>query len=229
MLVFNFKNYLSASFYNIKKYLDPINSLDSEIKDLVFVAPNVVSLGIALHMYPNINFISQNVSFVSDQKSTGHIHVDVLLDAGVKYSIVNHSENRVSISESTLDFLCNLQSKGMRFFICCESVEEAIFFLKINPFAIVYEHRDLIGSNISVTTKMDDVKNFIHIFQNNSVITKPLIGAGISNKKDIMDSLLLGASGVFVASAYVNSVDPYEKLLEFISPFQDLLRQKKLN
>lgn len=145
---------------------------------------------------------AEHVDPVSGGAYTGSITVDMIKAAGASGSLVNHSEKRLSFNDIA-KVVNLLRSRGLASIICCESVKEARRFKKLMPDYIAYEPRELIGSDVSVTTKPGLIKSIVKAVSPVPV----LVGAGVKTREDIKTSLSLGASGVLIASGVVKAVD----------------------
>lgn len=218
MLILNLKTYPESTGTNIYSIFDSLNTAitqDPSLKDLVFVAPANIYLSELKSKYPNINILAQTVSSKNAGSTTGWIPADNLVSLGINMAIYNHSEYRQNI-ETIVEDIKSIQAKGIKLIVCCENVDEAAMILEAEPFAIAYEPKDLIGSGISVTTRPEAVIEFIS-FVNGKTIA--IIGAGVTTKEDVENSIKLGGQGVLLASAYVKAEDKGAKLKELIDPF----------
>ncbi len=220
MLVLNLKTYSESTGLNCKKLLDIVseyvaNTKIEKIRDRIIVAVAQTDLFWAKQNYPDLIIAAQNVDNKVQGSSTGWVPVETLLSYGVEYALYNHSEHRM-YSDSILEDIKTIQSKGVKLIVCCENTQEAVKLTAANPFAIAYEPKDLIGSGISVTTRPESVSEFVKAIPTQKNI---LIGAGVSNGDDINKAVELGAEGVLLASAFVKALDPKAKLDELVQPF----------
>ncbi len=220
MLILNLKTYSESNADTLFKMLDEVSRFVTDYpmfnrdSNKLFIAPPLIYLSEVINKYPNIHFVSQNVSSKLEGQSTGAIVVENLLSLGVKYSLYNHSECK---SELDIEEIINIQSRGLKLMVFTESVSEAQELIKTNPEYLIYEPQDLIGSGISVTTRPEAVTQFINTFKNTN--TKLLIGAGVTTVEDVVNSLRLGATGVALASSFVKANNHYDKLIELTKPF----------
>ena len=154
------------------------------------------------------------------QKSntTGWIGIEQLKSNDVKFSIYNHSEHR-SWNDNIVEDIKTIQSNGVDLIVCCENLDEAKTLLQANPFGIAYEPKDLIGSDVSVTSRPEIVSEFLNLTKSD---TTAFIGAGIQGRTDIEKGLELGAEGFIIASSFVKSENPKEFITELVSPFLQL-------
>ena len=154
---------------------------------------------------------AEHVDPVVSGAYTGSITVDMIKAAGASGSLVNHSEKRLKYNEIA-KVINLLKSRGLTSILCCESVKEAKRFKKLRPDYIAYEPKELIGSNVSVTTKPLLIKEIVKALSPIPV----LVGAGVKTREDIEISLNLGASGVSIASGVVKAVDKEKVIKELI-------------
>jgi triosephosphate isomerase (TIM) len=218
MLVLNLKTYPESAGTNLTKLLSAIKEVVSEnpqYQDLIYVAPATIDLAKAKADFPELNIIAQHVDFLSPGSTTGWTPAENLLSMGISYSIINHSEHRVH-NDNIIENLKSLQNKGLKLIVCCENEVEAQKLLEVQPYAVAYEPKELIGSGISVTTKPEEVTKFVNVARGKTTM---LVGAGVSNTEDVAKSMELGAQGVLLASAFVKAPDPKAKLLELLAPF----------
>ncbi len=220
MLILNFKNYPEATGKSLKSVLGSIQSAISQnpkISELVVVSPAIYDLHFTLESSNGFNVFAPHVDHRHSGSTTGWSPAENLLNLGVEGSILNHSEHRFSDLDELLNVVSEVQSKDMKLVICCESLEEAEKLLKLNPYAIAFEDKELIGTGNSITTgRPEDVKSFISLVKGK---TKAIIGAGISTADDVREGLSFGADGFILASAFVKSEDKTQKLLELAEPF----------
>lgn len=218
MLVLNFKTYPQTTSANLVEKLEAIVDAFMEepaLAEIVVVAPSIAELGLARFLEPGLTLAAQTAVNTELGKSTGQLPLPLLKDLTVDYVIANHSEIKLGI-DVAIDLIKAANEQGLRVIACCESVEEAKELLAANPFAIAYEPPELIGTGISVSTRPEAVSAFVELFQDSEVL--PLIGAGVTTKEDVENSLKLGAKGVLVASAFAKAEDAKATLLELASP-----------
>jgi triosephosphate isomerase (TIM) len=218
MLILNLKTYPESTAeksVEIAQIIQNYQTENPQNSKLIHIAPSVLDIEILKRDFSELNIVSQNVDAVTQGASTGWIPVEELIELGVEISLYNHSEHRRFMG-AIVDEIKKIQSKGMRLIVCCETIDEAKTILEANPYAIAYEPKDLIGSGVSVTTRPEIVKEFIKAVKDSAL---PIIGAGVASGTDIVTALELGAKGVLVSSAFVQSEDKLGKLQEFMMAF----------
>ncbi len=221
MIILNLKNYPESTGNNAIDIVNAIATLisaNAKLKDLLVVAPAVYDLHMAANVSSsaNVTLAAPHVDAANPGSSTGMVPAANLEQFGIKYSILNHSEHRLTW-ENLVATMQTAQAAGLKLIVCCESVAEAQALLPYQPFAIAYEDKDLIGSGQSIITgRPEEIKKFIELTKGK---TKVIIGAGISSGEDVKAGIAMGAEGFILASAFVKATDRSAKALELVTPF----------
>ncbi len=220
MIILNLKNYPEATGLNLRSVLSEIDAAaneNSKVRDLVAVVPAIYDLHFAVENVNGLQVFSPHVDDKTTGSTTGWTPAETLQSINIHYSVLNHSEHRYSNWEELEATILHVQEVGLKTIVCCENLEEAEKLLRLKPYAIAYEDKDLIGSGQSITTgRPEEVKKFIELTKNK---TKVIIGAGISSGEDVSQGLEFGAEGFILASAFVKAVNKKEKVLELAAPF----------
>ncbi|VVB74878.1 Triosephosphate isomerase [Candidatus Tiddalikarchaeum anstoanum] len=204
LIIVNFKCYDKATGHNGLKIAAYCSTYDN-----VIVCPQAIDLD-NISAIPGLNVFSQHVDPVLEGPFTGKMGINVLKKAGVKGSLLNHSENRLKF-ETIAETVSLLKKNGLKSLICCESLDEAAKFAKLRPDYICFEPKSLIGKTQSVADLNPELITTI------SKAVKPvklIIGAGIDSPKEVREVLLRGAVGVIVASSVIKSDDPRKIIKE---------------
>lgn len=158
----------------------------------------------------------QHVDLFSQGAKSGFISALQAQALGIKGTLLNHSEHR--LSPGTLKKTLKELPPGFDSILCLQSLHQLDFWAKnLKPTFFAYEPKELIGSSTQsvATAKPETIKNFAA-----KISSAPLlVGAGIKSSVDVATSLKLGAAGVLVASAFVQSADPKAKLIDLCRPF----------
>ncbi len=214
LFIINAKNYSQGSGENLRRFIEYAESASQDFNVEVLVAPPVVDLYYYAKKNPE-RLISQAVDTVDYGSSTGHIPLMRLVDMGLKYSLINHSENRV---DHMLIKDINLVAKdiGFRLVVCIQSIDELkeLLSLGVKPYAYAFEPPELIGSGRSVSKYAgDELQKAVEICREAGV--RCLCGAGITDVEDVELSMEYGVEGILVSSGIIKSKDPLGRILKF--------------
>ena len=163
----------------------------------------------------NIPVFSQSINPRIAGSHTGWILPDNLKSIGVKGTLINHSEHRDTIAniENSINMCKELNLYSLT---CSNNAKTSLGLAACLPDAIAMEPPELIGSGISVSTKPEIIRETIYLIKKHFEEVKTVVGAGISTKKDVSDSIELNAEGILLASAFVKAKDPEKILIEMV-------------
>ena len=163
----------------------------------------------------DIPVFSQSVDARIPGSNTGWIIPENLKSIGVEGTLINHSEHRDTIAniERSINVCRDLNLYSL---VCSNNVKTSLALAACLPDAIAMEPPELIGSGISVSTKPEIVKETISLVKKHFKEVKTIVGAGVSNQKDVSDSIKLNAEGVLLASAFVKAKNPEKALIEMV-------------
>jgi len=101
--------------------------------------------------------------------------------------------------------------------VCASTLSEVRKVALFKPDFIAYEPTELIGGEISVTqAKPDIIVKAVELVKSLSRRTKVLCGAGVHNKEDLGQALVLGCSGVLIGHSVPKARDPKKFLEEML-------------
>ncbi len=152
---------------------------------------------------------SQHVDYQKKGKATGFILPEAVKKDGAIGSFLNHSEHKLSfdVLKKTIK---RCKKIGLKTIVFASSLSEAIKIEKLKPDHLIYEPPELVGGKISVSkAKPELIKKIFRKLK-----MKFLVGAGIHSREDVKIAMKLGASGIAVSSAIVNSENPKKRLGE---------------
>jgi triosephosphate isomerase len=207
MIVINLKNYKIG-----KEILDLVRTIEIYYNKAIVAVPATELESIIKNT--SIPIYSQHVDFSEPGRGTGKIIPESLISLGVSGSLLNHSENKVSMAtlKKTVK-RCN--EVGLKLIVCASNLKEVAEIVKLKPYAIAFEDPKLIATGKSITEHNEHgIKKFVDMLKDTEII--PLCGAGITSGEDVAAALILGCKGVLVASAVANSQSP-EKFLKDVS------------
>ncbi len=216
MIVLNLKTY-PASLERALDFVEIAKDASREAGLPILIAVPSIQLKDAAKIYKNV--FAQHVDDSRPGAFTGSIPPEAIKEVKAAGSLLNHSERKVPFEKIkiTLERLNDLKLEAI---ICAESQEEVLKIGRLNAKYIAIEPPELIGSGISVSNaKPEVVKGAVETIATINGEMSVLCGAGISTREDVQKALELGARGVLLASAFVNSKNPKEFLRSLASAF----------
>lgn len=206
LLIVNVKHYRNAVGKNIESFVRSCPEKLSDGWSLVFAIGTYDSD--IIHRLSNRKFMSQHVDGNEFGAFTGKVSVELLKEKGFVGSLLNHSENRVG-QEQIRATITSARRSSFPVIVCLENLDEIKKIANFRPDYIAYEPKELIGGDISVSTAKPDVITHAAEICHSAGIGL-IVGAGVKNRRDVVRSLELGATGVLVASGIVLAKDPAE-------------------
>ncbi len=217
MIVLNLKTY-KKSLEKALYFVDIAGEIVEETGVRVIVCPPLVFLKDAAERFSDV--FAQYADPESPGAFTGSIPVEGLKIAKVKGSLVNHSEKKIKMFEKIKAIVERLHQNALESLVCAENPEEAEKIASLHPTYVAIEPPELIGSGISVSTaKPEIITDAVKRIKTINEKLPVLCGAGVSNVDDVQKTLELGADGVLLASAFVNSENPKEFLKSLAAMF----------
>ncbi|MFA5843143.1 MAG: triose-phosphate isomerase [Candidatus Gracilibacteria bacterium] len=151
-----------------------------------------------------IPVFAQHLDLVHFGSYTGHILAEAVKVSGAFGTLLNHSEHRLSLEVLKLS-IQRAKEVGLVVVACAQDPEEGAVIAGFGPDFVAVEPPELIGGDISVATaKPEIIQVAVDLIGRGRV----LVGAGVKNSKDIEIAIMLGASGVLLASGVTKAADP---------------------
>lgn len=162
-----------------------------------------------------IPIFAQHTDYKPLGKSTGNIVPEQLLNINIRGSLLNHSENNISLGDIEKTVI-RLKELDMISIVCAKSQVEAKQIAKfkiVRPTFIAVEPPELIGGEMSVSqAKPDIISKSVKVCGDIPV----LVGAGVKDNADVKVAIHNGARGVLLASHFVLAKDPEKFLMELL-------------
>ncbi len=212
MIVVNFKSYLEGTGENALKLARICKKLSEKYNAEIVIAPQDADI-FRISSRVRIQIFAQSIEPIEPGAHTGHELALAAKDAGAVGTLINHSENRLSVKDigKTVEIA---RKNGLKTLVCIPDEKILREVVEFKPDFIAYEVPELIGTGRAVSEVMpDSVRTFVKTLSDIDPNIIPLCGAGISDGKDVKAALELGTKGVLVASAVVQSKNP-EKVLK---------------
>ena len=224
LLIINLKNYLEASG---KATIDLAVTAESVARDTgveIALAPSSPFLS-EIAKIVELPILAQHLDVAGPGSTTGSLVPEIVQNAGIGGSLVNHSEHRIPRNEIR-EIVQRLGKLDMTSILCAQDQTEVSELSKLLPTMVAIEPPDLIGSGVAVSkAKPELVSDCITAARGSDSGATVICGAGIITGEDVKAALQLGARGVLVASGIVKNKDWRKIIEEMVSPmrfFEDL-------
>jgi len=203
LILINFKTYKEGTGKKGLKLAREIGSFKSDKYQLA-IAPQAVDLkGIVKAV--RIPVFAQHMDGISFGAHTGSILPESLKEAGVKGTLLNHSEKKLSLKEIKRSISCCKRLRLLSL-VCASNLEEAREIARFHPDYLAYEPKELVGGGVSVTkAKPEIISKVVKLVGRIDRKVKVLCGAGIQSREDIKKALALGTEGVLIAHKVVKA------------------------
>ena len=215
LIVLNLKTYESATG---KKVVTLANDLWEAAEvygaDLV-VAAQATDIRFLKSEVPELTVYAQHIDPYGYGAYTGYITAEAIIGAGASGTLLNHSERK--IDHGTLaETIKVAQDKRLEVIACADSVLEAGQIAQFSPKYIAVEPPELIGGDVSVTTRPELIVESIDTVRKVDEDITMLVGAGVKTYEDLDKAIELGAAGVLLASGITKAKDPKKAFLNLI-------------
>lgn len=216
MILVNFKTYQQSSGEKALFLANYLKEIKDEFSVQAVVCPQALDIKEVLKILPNSTW-TQHLDNKNIGQSTGWFPVEVAKNLGVKGTILNHSEHKLSF-DVLGETVKSCKEFGLQTLIFADSLEEAKKVAELNPDWIGYEPPELIASKETsvARAKPEVIESAVKAIPNVPI----LVGAGVKDRQDVEVSLRLGAKGVGVSSAVILAEDPKEVLEDLASGFK---------
>jgi triosephosphate isomerase len=215
VVAINFKTYASSTGTSAQILAKLCEETAQKTQKNVFICVSATDVHIAKEL--SIPVYAQHVDGVSYGAHTGDILPGDLAQYQIAGSLINHSEDQYQIEDikKAID-ACKVAK--ITSIVCAGSLDIAKQVAEFTPDCIAYEPPDLIGGDVSVTTRPEIVSQVKDAIQAINPSIKILVGAGVKNADDVKKALELGTDGVLLASAITKAEDPQKVLEELVQP-----------
>lgn len=149
-------------------------------------------------------------------RGMGRILPETLADAGADGVVLNHAENRDTLTDLVWK-IDRCRDLGMDSIVCVDSIEMGRAIAEFDPDMMTYEMPEDISTGRAITqTHPDRVRDFLAMIEEENPRTRVLVGGGISTPEDVRLAFEQGAHASGAASA-VSLADDRESLLRDIA------------
>lgn len=218
MIFVNFKTYKEASGERAVELVRILHECETEVNVPIISVVQMVDVRVCVGVGGEVWV--QHVDGVEYGQFTGWILPEGVVDAGVRGTLLNHSENKKDMADLTIT-VARCKEVGLKTLVFAGDTEELTQVMSLTPDYVSYEPPELIASrDTSVARSKPEVIGEAAKIARGAGI--PLIvGAGVKDREDVKKSLELGAAGVAVSSAVVLTDDPKKVVLDLAGGFRE--------
>lgn len=161
---------------------------------------------------------AQHVDGIEHGSHTGSTLPEAAADAGVAGTLLNHSEQRLTVAELDAG-VAAADRAGLDTVVCANNPAQIAAVTALGPDAVAVEPPELIGTGTPVSTADPDiVRDAVAAAADVDPSVPVYCGAGISTGEDILAARELGADGVLLASGVAKADDPRAALTALVDP-----------
>ena len=212
IIVVNLKAYAESTGKNALEIAKTAKEVAKESKASIAVCCQATDITLVSKKV-KIPVMAQHIDPVEQGSRTGWLTAEAVKEAGAVGTLINHSEHRLPFEEIRKALERAKQNK-LTTIICAKDDNEAEQLASLEPDFIAVEPPDLIGGDVSVTTRPELVKNSVERVKRKNPKVKVLVGAGVKTKEDVAKAIELKADGVLLASGVVKAADKRKVLKE---------------
>ncbi|PIS08998.1 triose-phosphate isomerase [Candidatus Beckwithbacteria bacterium CG10_big_fil_rev_8_21_14_0_10_34_10] len=217
MIVLNFKTYSESTGDKALKLAQICKEVADQTGVPIIIGLQAVDI-FRVSRSVSLPVFGQHLDPFEPGRNTGFIMAQSLKRAGASGVFLNHSEHpykNLSLLEKGIKAA---KENGLKTLVFTKDLEEAQKIDQFKPDYLALEEPSLVSSGkamVEFPKLLEMLKNF-----SQEIEAIPLIGAGVSNKKDVLASLKFGLKGVVLSSAFVKSSDPKVFLESLVTCFK---------
>lgn len=179
----------------------------------ILVTPQYTDLRLLAENTERILIFAQHMDPLPIGRGLGSVLPEAVKAAGAVGVMLNHAEKKLSL-DTIAETIRRADEIGLATIVCADNTEELTAIAKLGPNLLVAEPTELIG-----TGKTSDASYVTETIESVRKINPDIMvlqGAGISNGKDVYNTIRLGAQATGSTSGIIKSADPYAMVEEMI-------------
>jgi triosephosphate isomerase (TIM) len=162
----------------------------------------------------DIEVWAQHVDPIDPGRNFGLISPFSVKESGASGIAINHSERPIDLNTVEKTIL-KAKEYSLKTLVIAQTIDMAVKIADWKPDYILFEDPTLIAGKVSmIDQQKEKIKELL-----NKISVPLIIGAGISSKEDVINSIKIGVVGVGLATAFVKSENPEAKLRELAERF----------
>lgn len=216
IVILNYKTYLESSGTKALDLAHDLESAASESGITMVAAPQAADI-YRISEETSLPIFAQHIDPISPGGHTGSSLINTLIDAGIRGSLINHSEQRMKLADID-EVIKQCKANDIESCVCTNNIETSKAVAALDPVAVAVEPPELIGTGIPVSQAQPEVvEDSVKGVKAINKKVKVLCGAGITTGDDMKAAMDLGVDGVLLASGIIKAESPKDALLDLVS------------
>jgi triosephosphate isomerase len=179
----------------------------------VIVTPQYTDIRLLAENTERIHVYAQHMDYLPVGRGLGSVLPEAVKAAGAVGVMLNHAEKKLTL-DAVAKTIARADEVGLATIVCADSVEELEACARLSPNLLVAEPTELIGTG--ETAGENYVRATIRAVHEINPDIMVLQGAGISNGRDVYDTIRLGAMATGSTSGIMKAADPYAMVEEML-------------
>lgn len=216
----NFKIYPGTYGEQALSFAKMLEQIEEETSARFVLTPQLPDLRM-IATETDLSLTAPYMDAVEPGRGMGKILPDTIADAEADGVVINHAENRDTLSDLVWK-VERCRELGIDSIVCVDSIEMGRSVVEYDPDSLIYEMPEDISSDRSITeTHPDRVQKFLEMIDQQNPRTRVLVGGGISDASDVESAFELGADAAGAASAVSLAEDPESLLRDIANVFPE--------
>lgn len=179
----------------------------------VIVTPQYTDIKLLADNTERILVFAQHMDALPVGRGLGSVLPEAVKAAGAVGVMLNHAEKPL-LMETVEATIKRADEVGLATIVCADTIDDVKKIAKMGPNLIVAEPTDLIGTG--TTADSNYVTDTIKAVEEINPDIMVLQGAGISNGRDVYNTIALGAQATGSTSGIIKASDPYAMVEEML-------------
>ena len=179
----------------------------------IIVTPQYTDIKLLADNTERILVFAQHMDYLPIGRGLGSVLPEAVKAAGAVGVMLNHAEKKLMLEEVEKT-IRRADEVGLATIVCADSVEELSAIARMEPNLLVAEPTELIGTG--QTSDANYVKETIESVRAINPDIMVLQGAGISNGRDVYNTIMQGAMATGTTSGIMKADNPAAMVEEMI-------------
>lgn len=189
------------------------------------VAPQIVDIPLLANK-TNLPLFAPHIDALSPGRGTGRILPEAIKEAGAVGVLMNHAENRLTLSEISTT-IRRAREVDLISMVAADTPEEAQAIATLRPDIILSEPPGRIGTLESVGRDKEFVTRSIELVKHVDPKIAVICGAGVSSGRDVAELMRLGVEGTGATTAIIEADEPKCILTEIVKTLEYEWKRKR--